>query len=68
MNFHINKKLQKLIMNSKRREKVGKDLNALVAFVYSFSFILFILDFNVTSVELAFISLAILQANCIQIV
>ena len=32
-----------------------------------FHFILFILTFIVTSVELAFISLAILQANCKQI-
>ena len=33
-----------------------------------FHFILSILVFNVTSVELAFISLAIPQANCKQIV
>ena len=31
-------KLQELIMNSKWKLKVGRDLNLLVAFVYSFSF------------------------------
>ena len=43
--------------STSRKLKVGRDLNALVAFEYSFPFILFILVFIVTSVELAFICL-----------